>query len=52
MCLSARKTLLSMASPEDMMPDAEDMGADKKIKIAPFSEIQKAMEDAKHVLFF
>ena len=52
MCLSARKTFAKYGIPEDMMPDAEEMGADKKIKVAPFSEIQKAMEDAKHVLFF
>jgi sulfur relay (sulfurtransferase) DsrF/TusC family protein len=37
---------------EDTIPDADDMGADKKIRIVPFSEIQKAVEEAKHVLFF
>jgi sulfur relay (sulfurtransferase) DsrF/TusC family protein len=38
--------------PEDAMPDAEDMGADKKINVVPFSEIQRIMEESKHVLFF
>ncbi|TAN42465.1 MAG: hypothetical protein EPN25_03240 [Nitrospirae bacterium] len=38
--------------PEDAMPDADEMGADKKIQVVPFTEIQKAMEEAKHVLFF
>ena len=37
---------------EDTIPDADDRGADKKIRIVPFSEIQKAVEEAKHVLFF
>lgn len=36
----------------DSMPDAEDMGADKKIQIVPLAEIQKAIDEAKHVLFF
>ncbi|MBI5102378.1 MAG: DsrE family protein [Nitrospirae bacterium] len=38
--------------PEDAMPDADEMGADKKIQVVPYAEIQKAMEEAKHVLFF
>ena len=50
--LVCKEDLAKYGIPEDMMPDAEEMGADKKIKVAPFSEIQKAMEDAKHVLFF
>lgn len=37
---------------EDSMPDAEEMGADKTINVVPFSEIQKIIEDSKHVLFF
>ncbi|MDP1758800.1 MAG: DsrE family protein [Thermodesulfovibrionales bacterium] len=50
--LVCKEDLAKYGIPEDMMPDAEEMDADKKIKIAPFSEIQKAMEDSKHVLFF
>ncbi|MHB8882285.1 MAG: DsrE family protein [Thermodesulfovibrionales bacterium] len=38
--------------PADALPDADEMGADKKIQVVPFTEIQKAMEEAKHVLFF
>jgi sulfur relay (sulfurtransferase) DsrF/TusC family protein len=37
---------------EDSMPDAEEMGADKTINVVPFSEIQKIIEDSKHVLYF
>lgn len=37
---------------EDTLPDAEDMGADMKMNVVPFSEIQKAIEEAQHVLFF
>lgn len=36
----------------DLMPDAEDMGAEKKIQVVPFSEIKKAIDEARHVLFF
>ena len=50
--LVCKEDLAKYGIPEEMMPDAEEMGADMKIKVAPFSEIQKAMEDAKHVLFF
>ncbi len=37
---------------EDKIIDAEDMGADKKIQVVPFENIQKEMESAKHLLFF
>lgn len=37
---------------EDQLPDAEDMGADMKVKIVPMAEIKKAVEEAKHVMFF
>lgn len=50
--LVCKEDLVKYGIPEDAMPDAEDMGADKKIKVVPFSEIQKSMEEAKHVLFF
>lgn len=36
----------------DELPDAEDMGADKTINIVPFSDIDKIIEEARHVLFF
>jgi sulfur relay (sulfurtransferase) DsrF/TusC family protein len=47
-----KEDLAKYGIPEDAIPDADDMGADKKVQIVPFSEIQKAMEEAKHVLFF
>lgn len=37
---------------EDRLLDAEDMGADKKLQIVPYAEIQKAMDSAHHLLFF
>jgi sulfur relay (sulfurtransferase) DsrF/TusC family protein len=50
--LVCKEDLAKYGIPEDAMPNAEDMGADKTIKVVPFAEIQKAMDDAKHVLFF
>ncbi len=50
--LVCKEDLDKYGIPEDAMPDADEMGADKKIQVVPFSEIQKAMEEAKHVLFF
>jgi sulfur relay (sulfurtransferase) DsrF/TusC family protein len=38
--------------PEDSIPDAEEMGADVSVQVVPYSEIQKNLEDANHVLFF
>lgn len=38
--------------PEDAMPNADEMGADKTIQVVPFAEIQKAIDEAKHVMFF
>lgn len=37
---------------EDRLIDAEDMGADKKLQVVPFSEIKKIMENSKHILVF
>ena len=37
---------------EDSLPDAEEMGADVTIQVVPYSDIQKNMEEANHVLFF
>ena len=47
-----KEDLAKYGIPENAMPDAEDMGADKKIQIVPFSEIQKVVEGSKHVLYF
>jgi sulfur relay (sulfurtransferase) complex TusBCD TusD component (DsrE family) len=47
-----KEDLARFGIPEDSMPDAEDMGAEKKINIVPFAEIQKAIDEARHVLFF
>lgn len=38
-------------SPESL-PDADDMGADKKLQFVPYAEIQKIIDEARHVLFF
>ena len=38
--------------PEDRILDAEDMGAEVKIQVVPFKEIQDSMESSNHVLFF
>jgi sulfur relay (sulfurtransferase) DsrF/TusC family protein len=37
---------------EDAIPDADEMGADMKVQIVPYAEIEKTMEEAQHVLFF
>jgi sulfur relay (sulfurtransferase) DsrF/TusC family protein len=50
--LVCKEDLAKYGIPEDAMPTAEDMGADKSIQVVPFTEIQKTMEEAKHVLFF
>ncbi len=50
--LVCREDLERFGITEDKIIDAEDMGADKKIQVVPFENIQKEMESAKHVLFF
>lgn len=37
---------------EDRLTNAEDMGADMALQIVPYEQIQKAMNEADHVLFF
>jgi sulfur relay (sulfurtransferase) DsrF/TusC family protein len=36
----------------DIVMDAEEFGADMKVKVVPFSEINKMMEEVNHLLFF
>ncbi len=50
--LVCKEDLERFGIPEDRLLDAEDMGADKKLQIVPYAEIQKAMESCKHLLFF
>ncbi len=50
--LVCKEDLDKYGIPEDAMPNADEMGADKTIQVVPFSEIQKAMEESKHILFF
>lgn len=50
--LVCKEDLANYGITEDALPTAEDMGADKSIQVVPFSEIQKAMEESNHVLFF
>lgn len=50
--LVCKEDLARFGIAEDRLLDAEDMGADKKLQIVPYAEIQKAMENANHLLFF
>jgi len=50
--LACKEDLDHFGIPEDKIVDAEDMGAEKKIQVVPFENIQKEIETAKHVLFF
>jgi sulfur relay (sulfurtransferase) DsrF/TusC family protein len=50
--LVCKEDLDRFGIPADALPDAEEMGADKTIQVVPYAEIQKAMEEADHVLFF
>lgn len=36
----------------DTLPDAEEMGAEVSINVVPYAEIQKTMEESKHILMF
>lgn len=37
---------------EDSLPDAEEMGADESIKVVPFSDIKKVIDESRHLLIF
>lgn len=50
--LVCKEDLDKYGIPEGAMPNADEMGADKTIQVVPFAEIQKAMEEANHVMFF
>jgi sulfur relay (sulfurtransferase) DsrF/TusC family protein len=50
--LVCKEDLEKYGIPEDTMPDAEDMGADVKMNVVPFAEIKKALDEARHVMFF
>lgn len=39
-------------SENDIIMDAEEFGADMKVKVVPFTEITKMMEEVNHLLFF
>ncbi len=39
-------------SENDIVMDAEEFGADMKVKVVPFAEINKMMEEVNHLLFF
>ena len=39
-------------SEKDIVMDATEFGADMIVKVVPFSEITKMMEDVNHLLFF
>jgi len=50
--LVCKEDLAKYGIPEDSLPDAEDMGADVTIKVVPYAEIQKAVDEANHILMF
>lgn len=50
--LVCKEDLDKYGIPADSLPDAEEMGAEVTIQVVPYSEIQKAIEEAQHVLFF
>lgn len=37
---------------DDIVIDAEEFGADVEVKVVPYEEITKMMEDVNHLLFF
>jgi sulfur relay (sulfurtransferase) DsrF/TusC family protein len=37
---------------DNIVIDAEEFGADLKVRVVPFSEINKMMEEMNHLLFF
>jgi len=39
-------------SEDDIVMNAEEFGADLTVSVVPFTEINKMMEDANHLLFF
>ncbi len=39
-------------SENDIVMDAEEFGADMTVKVVPFAEITKMMENVNHLLFF
>ncbi len=50
--LVCKEDLARFGITEDKLADAADMGAEKKLQIVPYSEIQKAMESSDHILVF
>lgn len=50
--LVCKEDLDKYGIPADSLPDAEEMGAEVTIQVVPYAEIQKAIEEAQHVLFF
>lgn len=50
--LVCREDLARFGISEDRLLDAENMGADKKLQIVPYDEIQKVMESSNHLLMF
>lgn len=50
--LVCREDLARFGISEDRLLDAENIGADKKLQIVPYDEIQKVMESSNHLLMF
>jgi hypothetical protein len=49
--LVCKEDLARFGITEDLIIDAEDMGADKTMQLVPYEEIQKEMSAANHLIF-
>jgi sulfur relay (sulfurtransferase) DsrF/TusC family protein len=47
-----KEDLEKLGISEDRLVDASDMGAEESIKVVPFSEIQKGIDEATALMFF
>lgn len=50
--LACRKDLEKFGIPAERLIDAKEMGVENIIKVAPFEEILKELEECDHVMFF
>jgi len=51
-CFVCKEDMDKYGITPDQLPDAEEMGADIKIEVAPMSEIKNKIDEARHVLIF
>lgn len=50
--LVCKEDLARLGLGEDSLPDAEEMGADKSIRVVPREEIKDIIREADHLLYF